>query len=365
MTRRPFLLGLSTAALVPLLAACQPEASGPGPRRPVVEVVEVRPTRLDRTVTLTGTIAARTETALSFRTSGRIVERLVDVGDRVRKGQVLARLDTETQAADVQSARAGVAAADAQVRQATAAFDRSKALLAQGFTTRRDFDQADRTLKVAVAAAESARAQLASAEEAMTYTDLAADADGIVTQRLLDVGETAQAAATVFTIAWDGPRDALFDIYEGLLLDQTAGEPATIAASLVSDPTVATSGRVRQIAPSVDARTGTVRVKIGLDDVPAAMTLGAAVSGTGTVASAEVVVVPPAALTTAGGRPAVWVFDPASGVVTPRPVAVRSYRTDAVVVDSGLEAGDRVVVGGTTLLRPGEAVAVAEETASR
>lgn len=366
MTLRRILFGLAAAAAaVPLLTACQSEAPGRSPAPRTARIAVARSVHVDQTVTLTGTIAARTETAVSFRTSGRIIERRVDVGDHVRKGEVMARLDTRTQTADVQSAQAGVTAADAQVRQTTAAFDRSQALFAQGFTTRRDFDQANQAMKVAQANAESARSQLASAEETLSYADLKADADGIVTSRLLDVGETAQAAATVFTVAWDGPRDALFDIYEGLLLDGKAAEPVEIVVRLVSDAAVTAKGSVRQLAPTVDAKTATVRVKVGLDDVPARMTLGAAVSGTGAIASPSVFVLPAIAITSEAGKPAVWVFDPATRTVAPRAIRVRSYGSDTVVAEGGLSEGEHVVVDGIKLLRPGQTVAVAEETASR
>ncbi|WP_083463732.1 efflux RND transporter periplasmic adaptor subunit [Prosthecomicrobium hirschii] len=364
VTLRNALIGLSVIA-APLLAACQPDTSARSAPPRTVRIAAVRPVHVDQTVTLTGTIAARTETATSFRTSGRIVERLVDVGDHVRKGQVLARLDTRTQAADVQSAQAGVVAADAQVRQTTAAFERSQSLFAQGFATRRDFDQANRAMKVAQANADSARAQLASAEETLSFAELKADADGIVTSRLLDVGETAQAASTMFSIAWDGPRDALFDIYEGLLLEGKAAEPVEIVVRLVADPAVMAKGAVRQVAPTVDAQTATVRVKIGLDEVPARMTLGAAVSGTGRIASPLVFVLPAAALTADAGKPAVWVLDPATRSVTPRAIVVRSYGADTVIADGGLSEGEKIVVDGTKLLRPGQTVAIAEETASR
>ena len=121
VTARSLATGLCGGALLLLVSGCQGETAPPPETRQWVRVETPEPRRLDETVTLTGAIAARTETNVSFRTSGRIVERLVDVGDAVRKGQVLARLDPSTQEADVSSAQAGVAAAAAPVQQATAA----------------------------------------------------------------------------------------------------------------------------------------------------------------------------------------------------------------------------------------------------
>lgn len=347
--------------LVGTLAACEGEA--PPARQPErtfgVQVVEATPAA--EQVTLTGVIAARVESTLAFRTGGRITERLVDVGDHVTAGQVLARLDPDLQQADVASAEAGVASAEAEVAQADAAFARSRSLFERGYTTRRDFEAAEQSLTVARSGEESAAAQLASAQEALSFAELRADAAGIVTERQLDVGETAQAAAPVFTVALDGPRDAVFDIYEGLLLG--GGEPPQIRVALVSDPTVAVTGEIRQVAPSVDLQRATVRAKVGLDQVPASMALGAPVSGTASIASKPSIVVPAGALDSLDGRPAVWVLDPASGTVALREVEIAAYDARAVSLAAGLETGERVVVEGTKFLRPGEAVDVTEVAA--
>ncbi|WP_279483794.1 efflux RND transporter periplasmic adaptor subunit [Aureimonas sp. SK2] len=350
------------ASLVCLtLVGCQAEQPpAPPPPRPVATAtVEAVPS--SESVTLTGSIAAQVESNLSFRTSGQIIERSVDVGDRVRKGQVLARIDPKVQQADVESARAGTTSADADVEQATAAFERSRSLFDRGYTTRREFDAADQALKVAGANALSAKARLQSAEESLSFTNLTAEADGVVTARELDAGEVAQAAATVFTVALDGPRDAVFDIYESLLL--ASSEPPQVRVALVADPSVKASGRIRQVSPTVDQQSGTVRVKVGLEATPDAMTLGAAVVGTAELPSAGVVIVPAAAVTSLDGSPAVWVLDHDSGEVQPRRIAVSSYQASTVTVREGLNDGDRVVVEGTKLLRPGERIATSNEEA--
>lgn len=337
------------------LAGCQDEAPPPREAARPFRIETARPVSTAESVTLTGAIQARTESSLSFRTSGRIVERLVDVGDRVTNGQLLARLDPELQRADVQSAEAAVANANASVDQATAAFGRAESLFQRGYTTRREFEAADQALKVARANREAADARLASAREALSFADLRADADGIVTARQLDVGETAQAAATVFRVAVDGARDAVFDIYEGLLLE--GREPPAVIVALVSDPAVTARGSIRQIAPSVDPQNATVRVKVGLDTVPASMTLGAPVTGTATLPTRSSIVLPASAMTSADGEPAVWVLDPATGEVAMRRVEVAAYAADTVTLGGGLDAGESVVTDGTKFLRPGEKIA--------
>ena len=356
MMPSPRLAALALAAAV-MLAGCQDKTQEARQAAPLVQVATLAAEPFAPSITLTGTIAARIQSDLSFRVSGRIVERLVDVGAHVDKGQVLARIDPVQQQADVRSAQAGIAAAEAQVRQATAAFDRQKALLGDGFTTRSSFDQAERALRVSQASLETARAQLSIAENALSYTDLRADAAGIITARSADVGEVAQAAQVVFTLAQDGPRDAIFEVNESLLLQPADG--LAIDDALVSRPDVRTVGTIRQVSPTVNARTGTVRVKIGLDTPPAAMTLGAVVSGTGRARPITAFVLPWTALSSADGQPAVWRLDPGTRTVTLQKVTIAAYETGRVVIAGGLTAGETVVTAGTKLLQPNQIVEIA------
>lgn len=354
----PFVrMALVAAMAVSFLTACSDEeapAQKPVPRVRV-EVVAPKPSQTE--ISLTGSIAARTETNLSFRTSGRIIERLVDVGDAVRKGQLLAQMDDQVQRADLESARATLSAANADLSHATAAFARQQTLLRANSTAQTTYDLAEENLKVARASLKSAESALTNAEETLSYTRLTADADGIVTARNADVGETVQAAQAVFSVAVDGPRDAVFDIYESLL---GSGEPPEVTVNLASDPSVSARGPVREIAPTVDRQTGTVRIKVGLDQPPAAMTLASVVRGTVSLAGPPAFTLPPTALAASGGKPALWIFDPANSTVALRQVTLAEYQTDAMIIATGLKTGDQVVVNGTKLLRQGQTVMLSE-----
>jgi membrane fusion protein, multidrug efflux system len=334
------------------LMGCREESAGEPAATRALEVMAVTSTQESQSIVLSGSIAAQAESNLSFRTAGRIIEQLADVGSHVRQGDVLARIDAELQQADVESARAEVEASDAQVAQASAAFARARDLLRRGVGTQRDFDLAEQNLKVAEANAAKVAAQLASSLETLTYTELKADADGLIVSRELDVGEVAAAAATVFRLAHDGPRDAVFDVSERLLLEGEA--PSEIAVTAISDPSASVVGSIRQVSPIIDPDIGTVRVKVGLQEVPPQMALGAAVSGAAVRAGSEVFVVPAVALTSLDGMPALWVADQESSTIQARPVKVVDYTTDSVVVSEGLTQGDRIVVQGTKLLRNGQ-----------
>lgn len=356
---------LSVLALA-VTAAASPEVreAGLGPRQ--VETVEAVRSLQAPVLALTGELAARVQSDLGFRIQGRIAERSVEVGDRVVAGQILARLENSQQLAEVASQQAGVAAAEATLKNATATFDRQKALLAQGFTTQSSFDTAKQAYEAARSSLSGARAAQQTAEDALSFTDLTADADGIVTARGAEVGQVVAVAQSVFTVAQDGPRDAIFDIPESVIAATSQDDgPSEVEVVLVSDHTVRARGHVREVSPAIDVARGTVRVKVALEETPPAMRLGAPVIGHARPAPRPVVVLPWQAFFSSGTTPAVWVVDPTTRAVSLRPITVDSYRTGEIVVGGGIEPGELVVSAGAQFLRQGEVVAPVARRAGR
>ena len=215
----------------------------PAERAALVHTELVQPRDGQAAVTLTGEVQARFRADLSFRVSGRVLARLVDVGAHVNAGDLLARLDPAEQQADFDAATAGVAAAEAQLRVAQATFDRQNHLLSSGFTTRVAYDQAQEQLRTAQSTLESAKAELGRTREALGDTELHARAAGVITARNLEVGQVVQAAQSVFTLAQDGERDAVFDVPESMFLGNV--EHGHVSLALVSGPDV-TADRLRQ-----------------------------------------------------------------------------------------------------------------------
>ncbi|HJQ59250.1 MAG TPA: efflux RND transporter periplasmic adaptor subunit [Vineibacter sp.] len=355
-------LAVSALALTAVgLAGCRREATVAPP--PIaVRVTTVAVTQDAPTVTLTGEIRPRIQSDLSFRATGRIIDRQVDVGAHVEAGQVLAVIDPKEQEADVASAAASVESAEAQLRQVSATYERQKALLARGFTTRRDYDQAEESLRVAQAALKGANAQLGVARDQLAHTVLRSDVAGIVTARHAEAGQVVQAAQPVFTIAHDGARDAVFQVHETVLAQ--APPERGVEISLLSDSNVRVTGAVREIAPAVNAATGTITVKVGLDAPPPAMTLGAAVTGVGRLPARPMVILPWDAMTLLAGKPSVWLVDPRTNAVAPQPVTVARFDSRQVVISAGLTPGQIVVTTGAQLLRPGQIVSPAKGAAS-
>ena len=255
---KAFHVTVATALLVvSLLTACN-EQSAVSDRRATLMRTEVMQTPEGRmALTLTGSIQARYRDELSFRASGRVIERLVDVGQHVEKGQLLARLDSSNEEADL---------------------DRQKALVSQAFTRGGSFEQGQIDLRSAEVSLEMAQAQLGRAKDALGYTELRADAAGLITRRILQVGQVVQPSQAVLSLARDGERVAVFEIPESALLRGLRGDD--IALRLVSNPAVTAIGHVRDIFPALDRRRSIARVEVTIENPPAEMALDSAIIGT-------------------------------------------------------------------------------------
>lgn len=361
-----------TAALSALLVTAAFPADAPAtsaipdaenPSVVLVRVVTAKMGPVTSDVVLTGDIQAQAQTNVAFRTNGKVAERRVEVGDHVTADQVLAVLEPLTQRANLDNARAALVSAEAQFTQAKVTFERQKQLISGGYTTRPSYDNAEQQLRTSQAAVDSARAALGTAEEQLSYTELRAGVSGIVLSRTFEVGQVVQAGQAVMVLAQDGPRDAVFNVYEAL----TANPPSdkTIHVTLQSDPKAAATGHVREISPTVDAASGTVRVKVGLDSTPPAMSLGSVVIGRGRFASREAVVLPWSALYRSDDRPAVWIYDSTARTVSIRGVEIDRYGFDDIVLKGGVRPGETVVVAGIPFLRPGQHVALATQDAAQ
>ena len=323
-----------------------------------VEVTPVRQQIFAPEITLTGAIEAKFHNNTAFRVSGKIAKRLAEVGDHVAADQTLATIDPRDQAANLDTAKAGLDSARALLAEANMTFERQKDLYAKGYSTRPAFDRAQQDVRTQQAAVKSAEAAVGTAEEQVGYTQLKAGTAGIVTARDAEVGQVVQAGQTSYTIAQDGPRDAVFAVYEVLLTDSPAKK--VIRVALRADPSVAASGRVREVSPSVDPKSGTVQVKVALDALPSGMALGASVVGTGAFKPSKALVLPRDALSGWNGAPAVWVLDPAANRVAPKVVEIERYSGDLLVLSSGVEPDQLVVTAGTQFLHPGQVVVVAK-----
>ncbi len=339
--------------LAATLAGCGDHKPPAPPVRPV-RAVTVEGGATGETLSLTGQVKAQVQESLAFRLDGRLIERQVNVGDRVKAGQVIGRLDPQIQQNGLHQAQANLLAARGQLLQARNDFARQRELLEKGFASRSRFDQAQQAQQTAGAQVNAAQAQLRTAQEQLGYTDLLADAAGTVTAIGAEPGEVVAAGRMVAQVAQDGGRDAVFDV-PAQVFGMTSRD-VVVDIALTDDPKVTATGRVREVAPQADPVTRTFQVKVGLMDPPAAMRLGATVTGSITLSAPAGVELPASALTRADGHPAVWVVDPGTHTVSLRTVDILRYDSATVVVSHGLKTGETVVTAGVQELRPGQKV---------
>jgi RND family efflux transporter MFP subunit len=340
-------------ALAVLLSGCKRETAHEAPPRPVRTVV-VEKGGLGGSIVLTGQIQAEKEVALAFRIGGRIIERLVDTGDRVTSDQVVAKLDPQNELNSLRSARAALSGAMARLEQDSNHFDRQDTLLKQGWTTRANFDQAQQALRTARATVDDAKAQVEIAEDRVSYTQLKSGLNGTITRRAAESGEVVQAGQMVFTVARDSGWDAVFDVPAQVL--RTAPGDADVIVALTDDPGVTAKGRVRQVDPQADPVTRTFKVRVAVNDPPPAMRLGATVTGRMEIDHGHGISLPASALTATNRNPAVWVVDPDSMTVALKPVEVLRFDPGTVVLSGGLDDGEIVVTAGVQALHPGQKV---------
>ncbi|OLP46358.1 efflux RND transporter periplasmic adaptor subunit [Rhizobium oryziradicis] len=340
-----------------LLSGCseeQPEAKAPRPIKSVV--AQVRP--LGETVTQIGEVKPRYETPLSFRINGQLLTR-VENGTAVKSGDILASIDKTPSRNNLLTAQADLATAQSGYDLAQTTADRNRELFAKNIIPRAQMQEADANLQSARARVDSARAALANAQETLSYTDLKAPRDGIISAVGANEGQVVAAGQMVVTLISDRERDAVFDIPEKLMNARLEAPPVEVR--LISDPAVIASGKVREVTPSADPVTRTFRVKVALDDQGNNMQFGAAVVGTITLSPKPLVQLPASALTSNKGNPAVLVYDSATHKLAYKAVTVERFDERDLFISNGLANGDIVATAGVSKLRDGVEVRLESE----
>lgn len=341
-----------------VLAACKPEEPPPPPPR-TARVIEAVPAPLLLAAEGSGTIASRTNTSVGFLVSGRLDSRDVDVGDVVTVGETIAAIDPTDLKNQLDSAKSAVDAANAAVMQTSAEEAAKRQLLADGFTTQSEYNDALRALQTAQADLASAHANVRLAEDQLGYATLKSPVAGAVTVTGADPGQVVQAGQMIVTIADTAALDAVFSVPAQLANLARVG--GVVSVWLQQDPNIKTTGSVRQIAPDADQTTGTYTIKVALENPPPEMRLGALVRGRAERPGEDVISIPTTALVQTGDQPQVWIVS-ADGTVHLKPVTVARYDTGAVLISEGIEKGDLVVIAGVNSLAEGQVVKVEKVT---
>jgi multidrug efflux system membrane fusion protein len=310
-------------------------------------------------------VHARIESRLSFRVAGKITRRPVNLGDRVKGGQVLAQVDPTDLRLGQDAARAALSAAQVNYEQTATDFKRYQDLRAQGFISTADLERRDSGLQAAKAQLDQARAQSGMQANQTGYAALTADAPGVITAVYADVGTVVAAGTQVVSLAHDGPRDVVFAIPEDQLavFRKLLGKPDAASVTLWGGSAVI-KATVREVAAAADPATRTFQVKA---DVPTgAAELGQTATVRVELAPADGKLrLPLQAVAGHDSQSFVWLLDKSTMKVREQPVAVLRPEGDNLVVDSGLKAGDVVVTAGAHVLTPGQSVTLYVEPTRR
>ena len=297
-----------------------------------------------------GVVRARYETDLGFRVAGKIVSRLINNGDVVHAGDVIARLDPQDFVLQVESAEAELAAATSNLAQARAEAERYATLKTRGFAAVADFDRKNAARDEAEGRLERARRTLDLARNQLSYAELKADADGVITATPAEAGQVVAIGQSVARLARHGEKEAVVALPESWL-----GEARKSQASvrLWSDPDRRFTARLRELSPQADAATRTYAGRFTIADADETVALG--MTATVTLArttDAKIAKLPLAAVLNRGSGPAVYVVD-ASGVLEVRDVKVAAFTEDAALVTDGVRDGEVVVTLGVQKLQAG------------
>lgn len=348
---------LCVLALLATLGGCKEEAEAP-PIRPVLSVkAEAR--SIETLGPYAGSIQPRYSTDFSFRIFGRMVARMVNIGSAVKQGDEIAALDPAVQALLVRNAEAAVASAKAQLANARAEEGRQRTLAEHNITPQSQYDVVIQNRETAAANLACASASLRRAEDALSFTQLRADFDGVVTAAPLEAGQVVNPGQKVVTIARPDVREAVISVPSALADLLSGSETFDIDVQL--DPSVTMkAAAVRSVDPTADPITRTRQVFLTLNDPPPAFRLGITISVTLSKKVPPRIELPASALLERDGKKQVWIVDPATSKVSLREVGIGGSRDGTIAVTSGIAVGERVVTVGVNSLTPGQAVKIAE-----
>jgi len=335
------------------------EKADPRQAPPLVQIAAVQPAAPSERV-FTGVISARVQSNLGFRVPGKVVERLVDVGQSVRAGQPLMRLDQKDLDLALAAKESAVTAARALAVQAAADEVRYRQLVAEGWAARQKYDQVKASLDSAKAQLATAEAQAKVARNEALYSALLADADGTVVETLAEPGQVVAPGQTVVRLAHAGPREATVSLPETLRPALGSLAQARIYSGVYGGAAAPSPAHLRQLSDSADPLSRTYEARYVLEGDAARAPLGVTVSlsirGGG---GDDLASVPIGAVHDDGRSSGVWVFDSQSSSVSFRPVAIRRVAEETALV-TGVSAGEQVVALGAHLLHQGERVRSAE-----
>lgn len=339
-----------------ILVACERPVEPAPPPRPAL-VVMVGESAANEAMVLVGEVKSRYETNLGFRINGKIIERKVDVGSTVKKGQVLARLDATDTNLSAQAASADVRAAEASHALARAEVERQRTLFTKKFISQSALDIREAELKTSAARVSQVRAQAAVSGNQSRYTVLVADRDGVITQIRAEPGQVVGASEMVVQIVDTKQIEVLVAVPESRMGNVKVGDTAEVKlwASQATDSERTYTAKVREIAPAATSSTRAFDVRVAISDTDDALKLGMTAGVRFAQIEADKIIIPATALTQMNGKNSVWVINK-EGIANSREVTAGQFTENGIVISSGLKTGEMVAIAGVHTLLKGQKV---------
>jgi RND family efflux transporter MFP subunit len=315
-----------------------------------VKVVEIATAGDTRQLDYSGAVKARIEMNLGFRVAGKITERLVNIGDRVKPGDVLARIDATDYQLAVKTAEANLAAAEKGVETADLVNKRAQQLFTKNVAPKSQVEQASLSYDQAISTRDSAVSSLDQTKNQVSYAELKADQNGIVTAINADTGQVVASGTPVATVAIDGEKEVQIAVPENDIAEFKPGK--TVKASFWSDDKLVLDGKVREVSGSADVQSRTFSVRVSLpNDERVLLGMTATIEASVSNASAKAdVAIPLTALADKDGKKIVWIVDRDAATVHAREIKIADFTGDGVHVADGLKSGDLVVAAGTQFM---------------
>lgn len=343
-------------AVVLLLSACGKQADAPEPVRAVRTQV-ISNGDAGMTFEYAGELRARNESHLGFRVGGKLLARRVNLGDKVHAGQVLAQLDPQDLNLAQEAAKAAMQAARVNRDQLGNDYKRFIELKEQGFISAAELERRENGFKAAQAQLEQARAQANAQSNQASYAALVSDVSGVVTAVNVDPGTVVSPGMPIVNVAQDGPRDLVFSVPEDQLMRvRTAASVAgALKMKVWGEGQAERAVSLREVSAAADpvTRTFLIKADAGSSDIKLGQTATVLLTMPKTE---QAIKLPLSAVLQSQGATSVWVLDPASMTVKAQPVVVAGANGNDVVIASGLQAGQEVVVAGVHVLTPGQKV---------
>ena len=341
-----------------VLTACEKPVEPLPPPRPALVTI-VGKSAANNAMVLVGEVKSRFESNQGFRIKGKIIERKVDVGSFVKKGQVIARLDASDTNLSAAAASADVRAAEANQALARSEVERQRLLVDKKFISQSSLDKYEAQLKTADARVNQAKAQAAVSGNQSRYTALVADRDGVVTQIRAEPGQVVDAGETIAQVVDTKQIEVLVAVPESRMAGLKVGDNVTI--KLWADREKTYAGKVREIAPEASSTTRAFDVRVSIADADEAVKLGMTAGVRLAQDEADEIIIPSSALTQVSGKSSVWIIDK-NGIASPREVKAGQYTENGVMITSGLNVGEMVAIAGVHTLIKGQKVRPKFET---